>query len=530
MSSSLLAAAKGTRSLGLSSPALREFAYEGVLVAVLCAGVFVQLASRSSGYASQTVLALEPGARAVDQGTVGDDPAGGRADGGASALRTVERLMLQVAASRHRTEQAADGSMAAPPFAIRIVDNRKLVVTCRGGTETQANCAWLARQVVSRMNALRIVRAATPASLVVTPASKWLGIALGFGGGVLWTLSRAAWQGRSRRRERASLPGRPSQLPRRPSNAHEIAPGAGARPIRGTTPSQQRAMSAQRNSLLGQTALGLGPQALSSVEKSDVHFVTVATAEAIPAASGHALQSLRPDDAERSARSAPGKLVTEYDATHHWSPHPAVSAPGPWAELESICRQTGALSAKGCVVVLVSSERGMTELKSELAAQLAWMLAESRRARVLLLDCDCDYPAVHRVLQVETPPFKGFSQQLYARVTAGTRTPWAVARCAPGLHVLPEGRVRTRGLLATVEFSSALAELRRCYDAIVVDGPALDSGIDTRALDGMADGVVFPVLVGAQVSSAVKRASEAFGHKPMLWIIQTHDVHDAEHA
>ncbi len=223
-----------------------------------------------------------------------------------------------------------------------------------------------------------------------------------------------------------------------------------------------------------------------------------------------------------SFRPGQDNMLAPYETTSRWSPDPALSAASTRTELRTLCDQLYMLAAKGCFVVRVSSDQPSASLKSHIAAQLAWSLADFGHARVLLLEADFDDPGVHRVMRLDTPAFKGFSQQLYARITSGERAPWSVARCAPCLSVLPEGRIRTPGLVHTSQFSTALSELRRYYDIIVVDGPAAHSATDTRALDGVADGIVFAVTAGTAASNGLRIAQELFGDKSLLWIVHTH--------
>ena len=196
-------------------------------------------------------------------------------------------------------------------------------------------------------------------------------------------------------------------------------------------------------------------------------------------------------------------------------------AAAPLADLTKLSEELFRLATRSGVLVRVSSGPECERVKSEVAAQLAWMLAERGSARVLLLEADFERPAVQRVMKVETPAFKGFSQQLHQRATSGTRATWSVLRCAPSLNVLAEGRVRTLGLLDSPEFSVALAELRRYYDVIIADGPVNDSGVDSRALDGVADSIVYVTTSGAAVSATLELVTRTYGDRELVWVVRT---------
>jgi Mrp family chromosome partitioning ATPase len=224
---------------------------------------------------------------------------------------------------------------------------------------------------------------------------------------------------------------------------------------------------------------------------------------------------------EASRAANPVSTVLAQEAESRWAPDREVVAAAPLAELTKLSEELFRLASRGGVLVRIASGPECERVKSEVAAQLAWMLAERGSARVLLLEADFERPAVQRVMKVEIPAFKGFSQQLHQRATSGTRATWSVLRCAPSLNVLAEGRVRTLGLLDSAEFSVALAELRRYYDVIIADGPVNDSGVDSRALDGVADSIVYVTTSGAAVSATLELISQTYGDRELVWVVRT---------
>jgi polysaccharide biosynthesis transport protein len=173
----------------------------------------------------------------------------------------------------------------------------------------------------------------------------------------------------------------------------------------------------------------------------------------------------------------------------------------------------------------VRSDYESANSKSQLAAQLAWSLAERGDARVLLVEADFDEPNVHRLFSLQTPAFQGFSQQLYRRLTTGERTPWYVARCGR-LSVLAEGRVRTPGFSASLQFASALAELRGYYDLILIDGPPEPLLATARTRGGVADGVVFAATEGSEAAHATEPLLD---HSPR-WLVHIRPTGAKHHA
>jgi Mrp family chromosome partitioning ATPase len=513
MAGSFPVAAKLASSSTHMLQALRDYGTEGLLVGVLVAGTALQLSGLGSVDESHTIVELSPRVDAHDS----HSPSAGQAnvDAAVSTVRTLERLVIQVARGAKQRWRVADGSRQRP-FETQVVDDNRLVITCRGSVHAQDNCAWLAREATARVAALRIIQAATP---VRTALPEWLAGLFGLAGAVAWVVSRALWR-RRRPGNRDSQPEAPEQLVGRPSNPQQVnnitGVTASTRVIIPSAPAAtwHRAIPVQ-HSAVDRPALD------DTVRAVGFQQIVETTAEPSPASGESGAEPARtPNAGQPSSRSAPEDLVALYAAAHGWSPHPAMSGSTAFLQLDMLSRQLDGMAATGCLVIRMASAPESATMKTEVAVQLAWMLAGTRRLRVLLLESDFDYPALHRVLKLEVPPFKGFSQQLYARIRTGIRAPWAVAQCAPSLHVLPEGHLRTPGLLATVQFSSALAELRRCHDIIIADGPEVGSGVDTRALDGVVDGVVFVALGGDAQASALRIAAEVFADQPNLWVIR----------
>jgi Mrp family chromosome partitioning ATPase len=185
-------------------------------------------------------------------------------------------------------------------------------------------------------------------------------------------------------------------------------------------------------------------------------------------------------------------------------------------ELLALRDQLLELGSKQCFVVGVAGEFGAASAKSKIATRLATLLAAAGRARVLLVEADFDFPAVHELTGVEMPLPGGFSQQLRARIRRKTREPWIVVRGAPNLDVLAEGTLRSPGVVFSVEFSEAINELRRAYDIIVVDAPMSGSGSEYKPIDAVTDGLVAVGRPGGQLSETLERTSRLFQQKALV--------------
>jgi Mrp family chromosome partitioning ATPase len=168
------------------------------------------------------------------------------------------------------------------------------------------------------------------------------------------------------------------------------------------------------------------------------------------------------------------------------------------------------------VVVLVVAPPESLDLKSRVAAELALALSESGHPRILLMEGDLQSPNVHRLLNVDMSMTGGFSQQLRARIKRDVDRRWSVIGCAPTLHVLAEGMMRTPGLLLSRQFSDSLSELRNYYDFIVIDGPSTSLEVESQALDAVVDGLVF---ASERVTPRLTRVQSLFGQKRISLVV-----------
>jgi Mrp family chromosome partitioning ATPase len=189
-----------------------------------------------------------------------------------------------------------------------------------------------------------------------------------------------------------------------------------------------------------------------------------------------------------------------------WAPDPALR----YERQRSLADELFPLAVDACLVIGVSAVPEARHYKTRIASELALALAEPRHQRVLLLEGDFQWPAVHEVMRIEMPFSAGFSQQLRARAQGGDSHIWTVVQCAPALHVLAEGIMRSPGLILSSHFEESLSSFRTVYDIVVVDGPLASLEVDSRAFDSVVDGLVLvsPVEGSSWLSSASSLFSE----------------------
>ena len=217
-----------------------------------------------------------------------------------------------------------------------------------------------------------------------------------------------------------------------------------------------------------------------------------------------------------SQSSGPTTTVTSYPVRSGWQPNPELS-PADW--LHPVRDELYRRALNRCFVVAVMALPDAEPLKSKVAAQLALALAETRQPRVLLLDADFDYPSVHRWLRVEMRPGTGFSQQMRSHIRDEMPGGFSVMQCSPSLFLLGEARIRSPGLLRTMEFENAVNLLRQHHELIVIDAPTVSLSTEFRALEAVADGVLLAASDHAQGENALRQLKPIFGSKILAAII-----------
>ena len=178
------------------------------------------------------------------------------------------------------------------------------------------------------------------------------------------------------------------------------------------------------------------------------------------------------------------------------------------------------------VVSVMSPGRG--EGKTTLAVRLAITLSEADRARVILVEGNFERPRLAAALGLRLPPAAGFSEQIHERM-AGRGVAWGVIRLGPSLSLLAEpGDVAAHPeAIHSTHFESALAALRRSYEYVVIDGPAVMGSGDANVLEGASDGVLLLVRTGATQGASLSRAMAQLGERRVLGVVLNDQSPDA---
>jgi capsular exopolysaccharide synthesis family protein len=160
-------------------------------------------------------------------------------------------------------------------------------------------------------------------------------------------------------------------------------------------------------------------------------------------------------------------------------------------------RQAGS----GTVVLVVNAVHG--EGGSSVAKRLAGAIVQAESGRVLLVDANLRSPSQHLTFGVRQSP--GFSD-----VTAGGPEVQTaeLATSEVGFALLPAGKSQDDPihLMRESNLASALGELRKSFDWIVVDGPPVTIYSEATTLSSLADATILVVRAESTRAEVADRA------------------------
>jgi Mrp family chromosome partitioning ATPase len=203
------------------------------------------------------------------------------------------------------------------------------------------------------------------------------------------------------------------------------------------------------------------------------------------------------------------------------------------AALRVIRHRVERLRARETWAVGVTSARP-GEGKSTFAVQLALVLSEAQRARVLLVEASMHRPSLARLLGFRVPPGLGFSVQLARRMRlhppaadgpcAGRSSgaePWTVLALGPTLHAMVESDAEQAypQALHSTHFPQAVDRLSRAYDWVVVDGPTVLGSGDANVVEEAVDGMIVVARANASRGADVRAAIRQLGDRKALGVV-----------
>jgi protein-tyrosine kinase len=161
--------------------------------------------------------------------------------------------------------------------------------------------------------------------------------------------------------------------------------------------------------------------------------------------------------------------------------------------------------------------------KTLTAINLALVLSESYRYRVLLIDADLRRPSITGVVNIAGGT--GLSEAL----RSATPQKLALAQLTSRLTVLPAGGPTMNSIEALVSprMKQILDEASSKFDWVILDAPPLGATADARLLSQMAGGTLFVIRAGKSQSTEVQRAIDTLGRDQILGVV-LNDVEQTE--
>ncbi len=195
------------------------------------------------------------------------------------------------------------------------------------------------------------------------------------------------------------------------------------------------------------------------------------------------------------------------------------SSPQTAASLRVIRHRLEQRRAEGMWTFGVTSPRD-GEGKSTFAVQLALVLSESQRARVLLVEANFHRPSLARILGFKVPDGHGLSAQI-VRKMRGSMEPWCVTALGPALHVLAESTTEPvfPETLHSTHFQNAVGFLSRGYDFLVVDGPTVLGSGDANVIENAVDGLILVCRSQWSKGADLREAVKQLGDRKMVGVV-----------
>jgi receptor protein-tyrosine kinase len=173
-----------------------------------------------------------------------------------------------------------------------------------------------------------------------------------------------------------------------------------------------------------------------------------------------------------------------------------------------------AQKSSGIRVIMLTSA-SPDDGKTWTALNLALVLSESYRRRVLLIDADLRRPSLANIAAVTDAV--GLSDAL----RAPTDEKLGILQIAPNLTLLPAGRPDPdpMGGLTSARMRQILEEAASQFDWVILDAPPMGPMADASLLAQMVEGAVFVVRAGKTQYSAVQKSIDALGRDRILGVV-----------
>jgi protein-tyrosine kinase len=170
--------------------------------------------------------------------------------------------------------------------------------------------------------------------------------------------------------------------------------------------------------------------------------------------------------------------------------------------------------ANGLKSVMVTSA-SPGDGKTLTAVNLALVLAESYRSRVLLIDADLRRPSIPSVADI------GDGSGLGEALRAPTEQKLALVPITSRLTLLPAGQPIANSIeaLTSPRMRQILDEAATRFDWVILDAPPVGPTADARLLTQMVGGTLFVIRAERTQCGDVQKAIESLGRDQILGVV-----------
>ncbi len=153
--------------------------------------------------------------------------------------------------------------------------------------------------------------------------------------------------------------------------------------------------------------------------------------------------------------------------------------------------------------------------KTLTALNLALVLAESYRYRVLLVDADLRRPSISSIADV------GGGSGLSEVLRAATERKLVLVPLTPKLTLLPAGQPIANSIeaLTSPRMQQILDEATARFDWVILDAPPVGPAADARLLTQMVGGTLFVIHAGQTQHADVQKAIDSLGREQLLGVV-----------
>ena len=204
--------------------------------------------------------------------------------------------------------------------------------------------------------------------------------------------------------------------------------------------------------------------------------------------------------------------------TNAWKDRLATAPEANQILVEQFRRLAGTLhqaQASDGIRVIMLTSASPDDGKTLTAVNLALVLSESYRRRVLLIDADLRRPSLGGSTGLSSAP--GLTDALAAKIDQKL----SIMQLTPTLMLLPAGRPDPdpMGGLTSLRMKQILEEAAGLFDWVILDAPPMGPLADAQLLSQMVDGAVFVVRAGQTPHAQVQKAIDAIGRERILGVV-----------